>query len=252
ASAESESNGRCSDLERAFLLVLKLINFEENQAKAESWKGCEVKGRKQILSSVLVVVPVTGYGDEAAESGKFRRMDFHDFCAAALSVHQLEAWQKKWNRFNEGVLCSRDLNVGIVGGIAVNMASMILKWLLPLSTPMTKAVQDSPPLQEANRMKEAILMVQGLEGMYTLAQKCMQLKPVSHLHCLLRLMIGTLGENTESCWLHEERHNLGGVSIEVIDRIVPSSAAGSLKVSEPGHDRINSNHQSMGSLKSSS
>ncbi|GAB2212889.1 hypothetical protein Droror1_Dr00020890 [Drosera rotundifolia] len=27
----------------------------------------------------------------------------------------------------------------IVDGIAVNMASMILKWLLPLSTPMTKA-----------------------------------------------------------------------------------------------------------------
>ncbi|GAB2223285.1 hypothetical protein Droror1_Dr00017425 [Drosera rotundifolia] len=89
----------------------------------------------------------------------------------------------------------------------------------------------------------------GLEGMYTLAQKCMQLKPVSHLHSLLRLMIGILGENTEvvlaECskafgpWmtvhaiellttggsqseiiLQEERHNLGGVSIEEIHRIV--------------------------------
>lgn len=89
----------------------------------------------------------------------------------------------------------------------------------------------------------------GLESMYGLAQKCIQLKPVSHPHSLMGLMVGILGENTEvvlaECsrafdpWmvthamelltagndqseilLHEVRQNLGGVSIEELHRLV--------------------------------
>uniref|UniRef100_A0A5B7BKJ9 Nuclear pore complex protein Nup85 n=1 Tax=Davidia involucrata TaxID=16924 RepID=A0A5B7BKJ9_DAVIN len=89
----------------------------------------------------------------------------------------------------------------------------------------------------------------GLESMYSLAQKCMQLKPPSSPHKLLGLIIGILGENTEvvlaECsrsfgpWmvahavelltagstqaeilLHEERYNLGGISIEELHRLV--------------------------------
>ncbi|GAB2275768.1 Nucleoporin nup85 [Dionaea muscipula] len=89
----------------------------------------------------------------------------------------------------------------------------------------------------------------GMEGMYNLAQKCIQLKPVSRLHSLLGMLIGILGENTEvvlaECsrvfgpWmvahaielltagsdqsqfiLQEERHNLGGLTIEELNRIV--------------------------------
>ncbi|CAK9184883.1 unnamed protein product [Ilex paraguariensis] len=89
----------------------------------------------------------------------------------------------------------------------------------------------------------------GLESMYNLAQKFMQLKPVSSPHKLMRLIIGILGENTEvvlaECsksfgpWmiahavelltagsteaeilLHEERPNLGGISIEELHRLV--------------------------------
>lgn len=89
----------------------------------------------------------------------------------------------------------------------------------------------------------------GLESMYSLAQKCIQLKPVSQSHSLMRLMVGILGENTEvvlaECsrafgpWmvthaielltagndqseilLHEVHQNLGGVSIEELHRLV--------------------------------
>ncbi|KAF8407088.1 hypothetical protein HHK36_006213 [Tetracentron sinense] len=89
----------------------------------------------------------------------------------------------------------------------------------------------------------------GLEGMYSLAQKCMQLKLMSTPHKLMGLILGILGENTEvvlaECsrafgpWmvahaielltagsnqaeilLHEERYNLGGISIEELHRLV--------------------------------
>ncbi|MCL7037925.1 hypothetical protein MKW94_030141, partial [Papaver nudicaule] len=89
----------------------------------------------------------------------------------------------------------------------------------------------------------------GLEGMFTLAQKCMQLRPMSNTHRLMGLIFGILGENIEvvlaECsrefgpWmvvhaielltagsnqaemlLHEERHNLGGISIEELHRLV--------------------------------
>uniref|UniRef100_A0A2N9G9B0 Nuclear pore complex protein Nup85 n=1 Tax=Fagus sylvatica TaxID=28930 RepID=A0A2N9G9B0_FAGSY len=89
----------------------------------------------------------------------------------------------------------------------------------------------------------------GLERMYSLAQKCMQFKANSSSHGMLGLMIGILGENTEvvlaECsrafgpWmvahaielltagsdqaetlLCEERHNLGGISIEELHRLV--------------------------------
>ncbi|KAK3040998.1 hypothetical protein RJ639_029108 [Escallonia herrerae] len=89
----------------------------------------------------------------------------------------------------------------------------------------------------------------GLESMYTLAQKCLQVKPVSRPHKLMKLLTGILGENTEvvlaECsksfgpWmiahavelltagsthadivLHEERDNLGGISIEELHRLV--------------------------------
>ena len=38
---------------------------------------------------------------------------------------------------------------------------------------------------------------QGLESMHALAQKCIQLKPISSSHRLMGLIIGILGENTE-------------------------------------------------------
>ncbi|KDP34155.1 hypothetical protein JCGZ_07726 [Jatropha curcas] len=89
----------------------------------------------------------------------------------------------------------------------------------------------------------------GLESMYSLAQKCIQLKPMSSPHKLMQLVIGILGENTEAIlaecsrgfgpWmvahaiefltagsnqaeiiLREERDNLGGISIEELHRLV--------------------------------
>lgn len=89
----------------------------------------------------------------------------------------------------------------------------------------------------------------GLESMYNLAQKCIQLKPGSCAHKLIELIIGILGENTEVVlavcsrsfgpWmvahavelliagsiqaelvLREERYNLGGSSIEELHRLV--------------------------------
>lgn len=89
----------------------------------------------------------------------------------------------------------------------------------------------------------------GLESLYNLAQKCIQLKPVSHHNSLMGLLLGILGENTEvvlaECskafgpWmvthaielltagndqseilLHEVQHDLGGVSIEELHRLV--------------------------------
>ncbi|XP_058222652.1 nuclear pore complex protein NUP85 isoform X2 [Rhododendron vialii] len=89
----------------------------------------------------------------------------------------------------------------------------------------------------------------GLESMNNLAQKCMQFKPVSFPHKLMTLLLGILGENTEvvlaECsrsfgpWmvvhaaellaagntqaeilLHEERHNLRGISMEELHRLV--------------------------------
>ncbi|XP_027329343.1 nuclear pore complex protein NUP85 [Abrus precatorius] len=89
----------------------------------------------------------------------------------------------------------------------------------------------------------------GIESMYILAQKCLQLKPPSSTHRLTALMIGILGENTEvvlaECsrefgpWLvahaielltagseqaeillHEERYNLGGISMVELHRLV--------------------------------
>lgn len=44
-----------------------------------------------------------------------------------------------------------------------------------------------------------VLLIQGLESMHNLAQKCIQLKPVSSAHTLLQLMIEILGENIEVC-----------------------------------------------------
>ncbi|OMP04959.1 Nucleoporin Nup85-like protein [Corchorus capsularis] len=89
----------------------------------------------------------------------------------------------------------------------------------------------------------------GLESMYNLAQKCIQLKPMASADRLMQLIIGILGENTEvvlaECskgfgpWmvthaielltagsdhaemlLHEEHKNLGGISIEELYRLV--------------------------------
>ncbi|CAH9126646.1 unnamed protein product [Cuscuta epithymum] len=89
----------------------------------------------------------------------------------------------------------------------------------------------------------------GLENMYSLAQKCMQIKPVSRSHKLLNLVLGILGENVEvvlaECsrsfgpWmmthaielltvgstqaeilLHEEQPKLGGISLEELHRLV--------------------------------
>ncbi|GAV72758.1 Nucleopor_Nup85 domain-containing protein [Cephalotus follicularis] len=89
----------------------------------------------------------------------------------------------------------------------------------------------------------------GLESMYSLAQKCMLSKPMFVPHRLIGLLLGILGENTEvvlaECsdgfgpWmvthaiellttasdqaeilLHEERYNLGGISVEELHRLV--------------------------------
>ncbi|KAF2285354.1 hypothetical protein GH714_000693 [Hevea brasiliensis] len=89
----------------------------------------------------------------------------------------------------------------------------------------------------------------GLESMYSLAQKCIQLKPMTIPHKLMRLIVGILGENTEvilaecsrdfGTWmaahaiefltagsdqaevlLHEERDNLGGINIEELHRLI--------------------------------
>ncbi|CAN6540022.1 unnamed protein product [Malus baccata var. baccata] len=89
----------------------------------------------------------------------------------------------------------------------------------------------------------------GLESMHSLAQKCMQLKPMSSSHGLIAILLGILGENTEvvlaECsrafgpWmvahaiellttgsdeaellLQEERDSLGGISIAELHRLV--------------------------------
>nr|CAB3478272.1 unnamed protein product [Digitaria exilis] len=91
--------------------------------------------------------------------------------------------------------------------------------------------------------------VKGFEGMHHLAQKCIQLKPSSGTNGLTGLVIGVLSENPEvvlaECtknfgpWLvthamelltadndyadtmlHEERPNLGGISIDELHRLV--------------------------------
>ncbi|KAK2453172.1 nuclear pore complex protein NUP85 [Trifolium repens] len=88
----------------------------------------------------------------------------------------------------------------------------------------------------------------GIESMYNLAQKCIQLKPPTGTHRLTGLMIGILGENTEVVlaeisrefgpWmvahavelltagseqaeslLHDERYNLGGISMVELHRL---------------------------------
>ncbi|GAB2216122.1 hypothetical protein Droror1_Dr00023890 [Drosera rotundifolia] len=63
-------------------------------------------------------------GTDDANGSKIRRFPLHIYPFV------------QWFYISSGFACSCS---GIVGGIAVNMASMILKWLLPLSTPMTKA-----------------------------------------------------------------------------------------------------------------
>ncbi|KAK6129681.1 hypothetical protein DH2020_036547 [Rehmannia glutinosa] len=89
----------------------------------------------------------------------------------------------------------------------------------------------------------------GLESMYSLAQKCMHLKPISNRHKLMGLLIGILEENTEvvlaECsrsfgpWmithaielltagstqaeilLHEERSKIGGICMEELHRLI--------------------------------
>ncbi|KAL3844178.1 hypothetical protein ACJIZ3_001581 [Penstemon smallii] len=89
----------------------------------------------------------------------------------------------------------------------------------------------------------------GLESMYTLAQKCMNLEPILYRHKLMGLIIGILEENTEvvlaECsrsfgpWmtthaielltagsiqaetlLHEQQSKLGGICIEELHRLV--------------------------------
>ncbi|CAM8879070.1 unnamed protein product [Rhodiola kirilowii] len=91
--------------------------------------------------------------------------------------------------------------------------------------------------------------MKGLESLYSLAQKCIQLKPSLSSHKLAVLMMGILEENTEvvlaecsrsfSPWmvahaielvtagsdeadflLHEERSNLGGISIKELHRLI--------------------------------
>lgn len=92
-------------------------------------------------------------------------------------------------------------------------------------------------------------LTMGLEGMHNLAQKCMQLKPISDSHRLMGLIVGILEGNTEvvlaECtrvfgpWmvahaielltaensyaevlLHEEHYFLGGISIEELHRLI--------------------------------
>ncbi|KAG6740456.1 hypothetical protein POTOM_055907 [Populus tomentosa] len=89
----------------------------------------------------------------------------------------------------------------------------------------------------------------GFESMYNLAQKCIEMKPMSSPHKLLRLIIGIIGENTEvvlaECsrgfgpWmvthaielltarsdqadilLHKEHDDIGGISMEELHRLV--------------------------------
>lgn len=89
----------------------------------------------------------------------------------------------------------------------------------------------------------------GLESMYNLSQKCMQIKPISRSHKLLTLLFGIFGENVEvviaECsrsfgpWmmahaielltsesaqaeilLHKEQPKLGGISLEELHRLV--------------------------------
>ncbi|XP_010526106.1 PREDICTED: nuclear pore complex protein NUP85 isoform X2 [Tarenaya hassleriana] len=89
----------------------------------------------------------------------------------------------------------------------------------------------------------------GLDSMHSLAQKCIQLKPFNGSHKLMRLLIGILGENAEvvlaecskgfgswmvahamelltagndegEIFLHEEQRNLGGITIEELNRLV--------------------------------
>ncbi|XP_019184919.1 PREDICTED: nuclear pore complex protein NUP85 [Ipomoea nil] len=88
----------------------------------------------------------------------------------------------------------------------------------------------------------------GLENMYNLARKCMQIKPVSSSHKLMNLVLGIFGENAEvvlaECsrsfgpWmmahavelltagstqaellLHEEQPKLGGINLEELHRL---------------------------------
>ncbi|KAK9101082.1 hypothetical protein Scep_024512 [Stephania cephalantha] len=134
-------------------------------------------------------------------------------------------------------LGNRETENGLVEAIAVLVSKM----------PRMRPELANGTLGECFNTKPEYM--KGLEGMDSLAQKCMQLKPSSHSHELMRLMLGIIGENTEvvlaECsrsfgpWmvahaielltigssgaetlLHEEQYNLGGISIEELYRLV--------------------------------
>ncbi|KAK1289041.1 Nuclear pore complex protein Nup85 [Acorus calamus] len=134
-------------------------------------------------------------------------------------------------------LGDRETENGLVETVAVLVSTM------PRMRP------DLPPGKLGQCYKTKPDFVKGLDGTYNLAQKCMQTKPMSQAHTLTSLLIGILGENTEvvlaECskafgpWmvvhamelltaentqaealLHEERYNLGGISIVELNRLV--------------------------------
>ncbi|CAI9093545.1 OLC1v1029059C1 [Oldenlandia corymbosa var. corymbosa] len=123
----------------------------------------------------------------------------------------------------------------------------VLQILLGNSSSLSNATQQWIELYVAHFLYIRPFMA-GLESMYDLAQKCMQMKPV-HEHKLIRLLIGILGENPEviiaECsrsfgpWmiahaaelltvgniqaeilLSEPRYKLGGMCIEELNRLI--------------------------------
>ncbi|CAM8967463.1 unnamed protein product [Rhodiola kirilowii] len=139
--------------------------------------------------------------------------------------------------YNLDQLSDRETENGLVEAVAVLISKM----------PRRRPDLAAGTLGE-NFMSKPDFM-KGLESLYSLAQKCIQLKPSSSSHKLAVLMMGILEENTEvvlaecsrsfSPWmvahaielvtagsdeadflLHEERSNLGGISIKELHRLI--------------------------------
>ncbi|XP_039849041.1 nuclear pore complex protein NUP85-like isoform X3 [Panicum virgatum] len=166
--------------------------------------------------------------------------DYWNGLSAALSVGWLDIvvnMLRFHGSYQLDQMDNRETENGLVEAVAVLVSMM------PLLRP------NLPTGKLGQCCKTRPDFIKGFEGMHHLAQKCIQLKPSSGTNGLIGLVIGVLSENPEvilaECtqnfgpWfvthamelltadndyadtmLHEERPNLGGISIEELHRLV--------------------------------
>ncbi|KAG5540710.1 hypothetical protein RHGRI_020817 [Rhododendron griersonianum] len=213
----------------------KLVNFQKELASLQAIEDDDKYW--EAISSALAV----GWLDVAVSS--FIRIIFLFACYYGNnrthigSYHVQVKMLRLHGSYQLNQVGSREIENGLVEAVAVLISKM----------PHMRLELAPGKLGECFGTKPDF--IKGLESMNNLAQKCMQLKPVSFPHKLMTLLLGILGENTEvvlaECsrsfgpWmvvhaaellaagntqmeilLHEERHNLGGISMEELHRLV--------------------------------